>query len=108
MAKYTATLSADGSVYVCNVHRDRNLDFFTGTVFITGTFGGGTVVISASLDSGTTKITLPNPTGVAITANAAFNFTLAGQGDLSEDIKIYATISGSTAPTVVISVYDQR
>ena len=112
MAKYTITLTtAAPTAYICDVVRRRESDNWSGTAYIYGTFGSGTVVIQGSPDAGVTKFTLDDDSGTAMstTAAAAFNFDHNGNANINgESPKLYATISGSTAATVTVTVYDNR
>lgn len=116
MAKYTATLSADGDTAVCVVDRRRgDANNWQGTVFIYGgggnNFGSGTVLIKLSPDGGTTKIAAKDWNGTAISATTASQFCMQpiGNGaDNREFVTIYASLSGSTAPTIVVDIFDNR
>lgn len=115
MSKHTAVLDADESVKIASVERGANLDAYEVTVFAVGRaatngFGGGTVTIQASPDGGTTKVTLKDVGGttVSITSDDVYNIRLGYAGKLGEEIELYATMSGSTSPTVDITAFDNR
>lgn len=112
MAKYTVTLTtASPTAYICDVIRRREADNWSGTAYITGTFGSGTVAIQGSSDAGVTKATLKNDAGsdVSTNADAALNFRHNGNANINgESPKLYATITGSTGATVTVVVYDNR
>jgi len=112
MAKYTATLAADGSTAVCQIDRRRaDTNNWQATAFVRGTFGSGTVVLQFSPDGGTTKITGKDWTGTALSATAASMFVLQPMGNGSHNdhfITVYATISGSTNPAITVELFDNR
>ena len=112
MSKYTVTLSGDGSTKVCEIDRRRaDSNNWQGTAFISGTFGSGTVKLQFSPDGGTTKFDSKDWSGTAIstTANAMFVTQPMGSGDkLTDFISVYATITGSTNPSVSVSLFDNR
>lgn len=104
MALYTTTFAADGSNLLCNVE-NSNIPY-EASVAISGTFGSGTVTIQASYDGGTTKVTVAaadGQTAVSTTAAKSFFFKL---GRSYTPIKLYATLTGSTAPTIAVSLAD--
>ena len=110
MAKYTTSISADGSVYVCHVNKKR--DFFTwqATILAYGTWGGGTITWQISPDGGTTKIPLKDISGASITSNADDNFTvnLGGGSTNSDAPQIWATLASATGASINIVVYDNN
>jgi hypothetical protein len=111
MAKYTATFTADASLtYVCTVNKVRSLTEWFATAFIYGTFGSGTLTLHVSPDGGTTKVPLLNTSNTAISATAAAmaNIMLGDGGTNSDALMIYATLAGSTNPTLVVSIFDNR
>jgi hypothetical protein len=106
MALYTTTFAANASNLLCNVKKD-NIPY-EASVAISGGFGGGTVTIQASYNGGTTKTTVAaydGQTAVSATAEKSFYFKL-GRGEDSAPIKIYATVTGSTTPTLTVSLAD--
>jgi hypothetical protein len=113
MARYSITMGADASLtYVCDVHKVREHNDWQATAFVYGTFGSGTVTLHVSPDGGTTKVPLLNTAGTAIsiaTAGAMVRTQLAGNESFNgQAMKIYATLSGSTAPALNVVIYDNR
>lgn len=110
MAKYTTTFAADGTAFLCNVVKPRNLPIWQATVYIYGTFGGGTVALQSSPNGGTTKLALKDFSGTAFTATADDNIPIQlGTGDKNSDrVKLYAVLTGSTAPSITIDVLDNN
>lgn len=112
MAKYTATISADGSTALCQIDRRKSdANAWQADIFIGGTFGGGTVAIQLSPDGGTTKFAWKDWNGTAISSATAAHFTTppAGNGThLSDFMTVYAVMTGSTAPSVSVTVFDNR
>ena len=105
MAIHEATLDADGDVFLCNVRKPRGADYYMATVHVVSTdFGGGTVTIGTSVDGGTTIV----PTTFVTTENKADNIDkLGSSGKNTENIQLYASLSGAAAPdTVTITVHD--
>jgi hypothetical protein len=114
MTKYTATITADGDYFLCDVNKKRDLVnfFYTGIVYGTGgnNFGSGTVTLKISPNGGTTKLALKDASGSDITSTADDNYTgqLAGGNTNSDAPKLYASMSGSTAPSVTYVLYDNN
>lgn len=108
MAKYTASITVDGTVQVMRVRKPVGLDLWQGTVSIFGTFGSGTVTLQASPDSGTTKITLKDLTGTtySATTNDMVGIELGTGATNSDAMILYAVMTGSTNPTVTVAVDD--
>lgn len=116
MAKFTKTLTVDGDTAVCVVNRRKNdANNWTASIFTYGgggnNFGGGTVAMKISPDGGTTKIAMKDFTGTAITGTAAyvFNTQPIGNPNRNQDtLTIYASLSGSTSPTIIVDIFDNR
>lgn len=117
MAKYQSSLVAQNtSVFLCDVTRPHDETYWYASIFAGGTgttdFGGGTVTIQASIDGGTTKITVNNMAGTAASFTAAgmLNIALGGPGNniAADQLKLYATIATATNPVVPVTVYDNR
>lgn len=107
MSKYTNTLAADGTAQIAFVKKPRSLTDWLGTFFVTGTFGGGTLAWQWSPDGGTTKLALKDLTGTAITSTAAdsFNGTMGTASKNGEEPILYATLTGSTNPSLTFGVF---
>ena len=111
MSKHTENLTSDTSIKICSAGRGTHMDAYVVTVFADGNFGGGTVTIQASPDSGSTLVTLKDQGGttVSITADDVYAIGPLGYaGRNGEEIEIYATMSGSTTPDVNITAFDNR
>lgn len=113
MSKHTALLNDNESVLITSVSRGTEMDMFETSVFVGlngDDFGGGTVTIQASPDGGTTKTTLKDVAGtvVSITENDVYNIRLGYAGKLGQEIEIYATMAGGTAPSVNVVAFDNR
>lgn len=112
MAKYTKTLSADGDTQICQIDRKRaDTNNWQATVFMYGTFGSGTLLIKFSPDQGTTKLAVKdwNGTAISATSSAVFAMQPAGNGSaLGDYITVYASMSGSTNPSVKVDLFDNR
>ena len=110
MAKYTLAFTADASLQkVCTVNRNKNQEWFANS-FVYGTFGGGTMTLFVSPDGGTTKIALKDSiagTAISVATTAAMNSIRLGCGDNNTDnLIIYATLSGSTNPALTVAIFD--
>lgn len=70
-----------------------------GTFFVTGTFGGGTCVLQASRDQGTTWVNVPN---ASLTANGYANF------QINAPVILRVTLSGATSPSLFVTVDSVR
>lgn len=112
MAKYTKTLTVDSDTAICVIERRRaGTNAWQATVFTYGTFGSGTVLLKASPDGGTTKLALKDFNGTAISSTAAsvFNTQPFGNGThLMDYITIYASLTGSTNPSITVDLFDNR
>lgn len=110
MAKHSVTIDADESVKICSVGRGTGKDAYEVTVFAYGSFGSGTVTIQASPDAGTTKVTLKDVAGstVSITTPDVYNIRTGFAGINGQEIELYATMSGSTTPSVTVDAFDNR
>lgn len=91
--------------------KPRASDIYLATVSLYGTFGGGTVTLFMSPDGGTTKIPLIDDlTGSAFSLTSARCFDIqmgTGNGSASSnEIKLYATLAGSTSPNLNLTVHD--
>lgn len=113
MAKHTITISGNTDTQICKIKKPRASDNWCGTIMIYGgggnNFGSGTVTLKISPDQGTTKITTKDSAGTNVTAtsNACFVIPVSGAGDSNDDyLSLYASMSGSTSPTVIVEVWD--
>lgn len=103
-------LTANGDViFDWRSHRGATPNM--GTIAAYGSaFGSGTVTVTVSFDGGTTYMALKDIGGTSITftANGYANFQINGGQNpiLTEQIKIKATLAGSTNPTVSVRAYD--
>lgn len=99
---HSATFAADGTKKVTNVKRVNGTKY-AASIYIAGGFGGGTLTLHASIDNGATLIPIKDSAGAAIsvTVNDLFFIELGGGQD--EDEQIYATLSGSTAPSLTVT-----
>lgn len=98
------------TVELCEAIRPKDLDFYEATVFVDGTFSGGTVQLLASPDGGTTKTVLRDVAGtlVNITANDVYNIRLGNGNKNADYILLYADITGATTPNLNVTVFDNR
>lgn len=110
MSKYTATITADGDYFICDINKKRDLTEYRYAANVYGTFGSGTVTLKISTDGGTTKVAMMDASGSPITSTANDNYTgnWANASKNSDAPKLYATMSGSTAPSVTYDFFDNN
>lgn len=115
MAKYVLTpLTADGrsTTVSLNSRRDGSGDGeITKTVFLTGTFGGGTATIQVSPDGGTTWVdALDSGLNVAaFTSDGYANITLQGtEAGAKVPALLSVDLASSSSPDLDITVFDNR
>lgn len=110
MTRYAITVTADGDTYIADVVKKRDFYQWFGTFYASGTWGGGTITYKVSVDGGTTKIPLKDASGASITSNADDNFTtnLTTPAKLSQTTKLYASMAGSTNPSVTVTLDDNN
>ena len=109
MAKRTKVIfSGNGTQLIAKVRKKRDFSSWLASVFIDGVFGGGTVTLQASPDSGTTLTNIKDKNSQSISLNSAAVVPVEfGCGSHNDDIiLLYATLSGATSPTVNITVFD--
>jgi hypothetical protein len=112
MAKYSVPFTADVALTkVCTVNRRRDAQAWEATAIVYGSaFGGGTVTLFVSPDAGVTKVPLRDyvsGTAVSIATAGAMAFLRLGSGGTNTDeLIIYATLAGSTAPSLVLAIFD--
>jgi hypothetical protein len=110
--KHTAQITANESVFLCDARRIVEKPMFKATIAVSGDFDGGTVTLQMSPDGGTTKINLRDVTGTiaSITAADAYNIELGFGGTNGDNIKLYATMDGSSESTtgVNVAVFDNQ
>jgi len=101
--KPTVTMSSDASLTDLGYVKGK------GAVEIGGSFDGGTLTLFCSLSDGTVKNAMRDGTGTAYSTVSGdtfpFDFTFLDNQDISA--KLYATLSGSTSPSVTLLVIDQ-
>jgi len=101
------SVSSNGSVDFdwLNKRGDNNN---RGSLFVYGTFGGGTVSLLASPDGGTTYVPVKDSTGTAITftANNLINFEL--YSDPRNPVKLRLTLSGAAGANLSYTLYDMQ
>ncbi len=110
MSKYAVTMTADATTFIATANRRNGSDSYFATLFAYGTWGGGTIAWQWSPDGGTTKLSIKDQMGSAITstANDSFNISLGTGGSLSTAPLIYATLSGSTGPALTVGLLDNN
>jgi len=109
MAKVT-TITADGDYAIATVHRRNQASSYMATVNAGGTWGGGTITWKASFDGGSTKYTLKDQSGADVTslANDMFNVNMGNGTTLTDAPILYASMSGSTSPSLTVTVVENN
>lgn len=111
--KHSISFNADGSTLIGRIPKIEGADRYFATIFAYSGggsgFGGGTLTIQLSPNGGTTKVNASKPDGnaLAFTANGAQNIETA-YGNSQNGIDVYATLSGSTTPNVIVDLFDNR
>lgn len=100
----TNTITADGTVKVGNCYKRNEL--CEATIYANGTFGSGTIAWEWSVDGGTTKQPIKDMTQVAMTSTEddSFGVKFGQANNTAKDLGIYATMSGSTTPSVTVGI----
>ena len=104
MSRSSFTFSVDASLQKVGFMHD------TGIVNINKSFGGGTLTLFISFDDGTTKDVFLDDAGVAYSKTAAhqFKFDLPIDDPDGLGAILYATLTGSTNPTVKVEILDRK
>lgn len=111
VSKKTLTLSADtAGTELLRAHTPRSKLLYEYILQSGGTFGGGTLSFKISLDGGTTKNPLTDATGTAYSTTTADTFTgtIPANTNVGDEPIIYAVLTGSTSPSLTITVIDNR
>jgi len=110
MVKKSITMTTNTSTLLSQAKRSADKESYFGSIFATGTWGGGTMTFQASPDGGTTKVTLLDQSGAAVslTANGMVNIELGSGSSTTDDIGIYANLSGSAGATLAVTIFDNN
>lgn len=110
MAKYvTPALTADGRSQVIRLYSARSGgDSIKRTTFVEGSFGGGTATLQVSSDKGVTWVNVTNDAGTAITFTEAGVRELSIASDAQAPVLVSIDLVGSTTPSVVLTIFDNR
>ncbi len=102
--KNSSTLTADGSVTfpLSNIRSNRNIY----SVFVGGTFGGGTITALLSGDD-TNYVAIKDASGdaVSFTEGGIFNFEVLSDST-KQVMKLRITLATATAPAINLRIYD--
>ena len=111
--KHTKTITADGTYFLARAKRRNDAPSYIASLMAGGTWGGGTLTLKLSPDKGVTLYPYNDLTGVAIsfTDNNSLNTELGvgdpgSNADWDNSLEIWAVLSGSTTPSLTVSVYD--
>lgn len=108
MSRHTSTITADGDTLIASVVKPRGANNWMATIYAYGTWGGGTITWKVSTDGGTTKIPMKTISGTSMTSNAndEFGTNRGNPGKNTETTNLYATMAGSSTPSVTVDVDD--
>jgi len=103
MGRTSLTFTADGSLTQVGFMK-RN-----GIINVNGSFGGGTLTLFISFDAGVTKdALLDGSTAYSKTAADQFAFNLPIDDPDGLGAILFATLTGSTTPTLKIEILDDQ
>lgn len=109
--RVATTLAADGTVKLGILHKPRALTQWNATFFAKGTFGSGTIAWLWA-DNGDTSTLLPitDYSGAAVTStsNDSFNVNFGNGNKLADQPQFFATLTGSTNPSITLGYYDNQ
>lgn len=111
MALNTITFSADANTALATIVRRHDTQSYAGSIFVKGSFGGGTWTLQVSPDNGTTKYTVKDVLGNNITGTgeAYFNYVLSGDSSgINNNMTLYVNLAGSASPSITVLNYDNR
>jgi len=101
----TLTLAANGTVSVkCKNNRNGIEPSYMAIVY--GTFGSGTITAKVSADNVTFVDLINNGSDVSSTAGFAEKFFI--NSDELNPVYLGFTLTGATAPSITIKVYDSK
>lgn len=100
----STTITADGSE-TNNLKNIRAKDRNVYTVYVSGTFGSGTVTAFLQAD-GTNNIPILDAGGTAISLTADGMFNFEAQSDENYPVKLVITLAGATTPSINLNVYN--
>lgn len=106
----SVNFNADATKQIAFVNKPSNgATAYQASIAISGTFGGGSVTLKASLDGGTTIVSLTGDAyGTIPTYSSACIVNVSfGNGNKNNATPLlYATLAGSTSPNLNITVCD--
>lgn len=112
MAQHTINISSNGTFQIGTIDRNRNYHRWEATMFVDGTFGGGSLAWLWSPDKGVTKLPIndQSSTRAPIISIANDSFLTAGQsGDKNSDkVQLYVTLTGASSPNLTIGFIDNN
>ena len=111
MPTTTMNITSNGSVNLSYLRKAREHTQYVSLLLAYGTWGGGTLAFFLSPDNGTTKIPLtqtPGGTGISLTANGMAVITLGTPNTNTDQLQLWATLSGATNPSITVKNYDNN
>ena len=112
MRNITTFTANNQSSQICEIRKTRrDASFYINTIYVQGTFGGGTLAFYVSIDGGVTKIPLtssPGGTGITLTANGTIGNQFGHPAANTQTATMWATITGATSPSVTVVVDDNN
>lgn len=104
-------ITANGNTEAATINNPNNGTNIFQVVYVSGTFGGGTVAVQISNDGGSTWFAATNSSGaVTFSADGAERLFLLGNSNpvAAHQIKLRCVLSGATGADINISVADVR
>jgi hypothetical protein len=116
MSLITTVFSSNVAQKIAKVQvKNRSVNNYVATILVKGTFGGGTLAFALSSNNGetigTTLIPLsstPGGTQVSLTTASSFVFQAGNVSSNTQELALYATLSGATSPSIRVEVYDNN
>ena len=107
MSITATTITSDGVLVLLKKYRNHS-ETIEGLVEIGGTFGGGELSLFISLSDGTVINTWNDKSGIAYKTKVAdtvpFNVPVVNQPE--ESFRLYYTLTGSTTPSISVTIGD--
>ena len=101
---FTTSITANGDTTI-PLKNARDKDRHIYTVYLSGTFGSGTITAFINVD-GTNDIPIKDAGGVAVSRTADDMFNFEANSDPQDPAKLIITMAGSTNAALNLNVYD--
>lgn len=110
MALQQTQLTTNETVFLGNVHKNRQATQWFANFFAFGTFASGTINWLWSPDGGTTKLAMTDYSGAAITSTAddSFGSNMGNGNTLTNAPKLYAMLTGAGTASITVGFFDNN